>query len=186
VKPIVGILAAQMQGSAASDVLKIEGVRVDGNFALSALYALGVQSSAIYASQFYNYEPNGMVGIFTGTNLWNIRSPFAPVSQANDMRVSDWEITASEWHHLASGCAVAGRRVDGQVPRRQRLELRPDREQQRREHAGRPRLPGRCRARRHDVLLRRGAGGAVRAQRAHRRAVPGDLELQSDGAAAQQ
>jgi hypothetical protein len=106
VKPIVGILGAQMQGSSAADVLKIEGVRVDGNFALAALYVLGVQSSSIYGSQFYNYELNGMVGIFTGSNLWNVRSPFVTVSTANDMRVSDWEITSTEWHHLASGWAL--------------------------------------------------------------------------------
>lgn len=106
VVPTIGILAAQMQGSAASDVLNMDDVRVDGTFGLAALYVLGVQSARVVGGQFYNYQPNGMACILTGNNIWGITSQFVTVSTANDMKVSDWSFFQTEFHHLASGWAM--------------------------------------------------------------------------------
>lgn len=106
VVPTIGILAAQMHGSGASDVLNMDDVRIDGTFGLAAFYVVGVQSSRVVGAQLYNYQPNGMACILTGNNIWGITSKFVTLSTANDMKVSDWTFLQSEFHNMANGWAL--------------------------------------------------------------------------------
>lgn len=106
VMPLTGILGAQMQGSAASDVLAIENVRVEGSFGLAPLFVYGVQSSRIIGGQFYQYASGAMTAIFTGNNFFGATSYFVPISTANNMEVSDWTFVACEWHNMVSNWAL--------------------------------------------------------------------------------
>lgn len=104
VTPNIGILVAQSQG-AASDVFSLDGVRVDGNFVIAAWYCYAVQSSRMVGGQFYNYQV-APAAILTGANYWGVQSQFTQIRSVDDMVVSDWEISATEFHNMANGWAA--------------------------------------------------------------------------------
>lgn len=105
IHPSIGILAAQKSGSASSDVVKIDDVRVDGYFNLAALFVLQVQSSMIRGSQFYNYQPGKITAAFTSNNFFGAVSDFCAINNGNDVHVSDWTLEACEFHNFAEGWA---------------------------------------------------------------------------------
>lgn len=104
--PTTGILGAQRQGAYTSDVLSIERLRVDGNFSVAALYVYGVASSNIFASQFYNYQPNAITAIFTGNNFFGAASAFATIEPNPLYMPTDWTVVQTEFHNFGSGWAV--------------------------------------------------------------------------------
>lgn len=99
--PNVGILAAQMQGNYNSDSIFIEHVRVDGNFATASFYNLGVASSTVTKSQFYNARPS-MVVLFTANNYFGVASQYVSISTTQYVP-SDWTFVGTEIHSLTTG-----------------------------------------------------------------------------------
>lgn len=101
--PTTGILSGQSTAGYHSDVFGIERVRVDGNFGLSALYVHGTASSYIRSGQFYNYQPNALVAIFTGNNFFGAVSAFTTTDNGNHYAPSDWTIAQTEFHNFGNG-----------------------------------------------------------------------------------
>jgi len=96
VTPWSGIFAAQMQGNYNSDSIFIEHVRVDGKYQSAAFYNLGVASSTVTTSQFYNSNPS-MVVLFTANNYFGGTSAYQTVSTTQYVP-SDWTFVGSEIH----------------------------------------------------------------------------------------
>lgn len=98
VVPSIGILCAQMDGNYNSDSIFIEGVRVDGSFSIATFYNLGVASSYVARSQFYN--DRAMVILFTAANYFGASSQFVTISTTQYVP-SDWTFVGSEVHQLS-------------------------------------------------------------------------------------
>lgn len=97
--PAIGILNAQMAGSAACDVVGIDRVRVDGFFSLAAWYNLSCSSSHASYSQFYNYSCGNITAIHTGNNFFGATSRFVAIGNA-DTTPTDWTMIGNEFHNF--------------------------------------------------------------------------------------
>jgi hypothetical protein len=98
ISPTVALLLAQAQGSASSDALRIQNVRIDGCSSLASIYNLQVPSSRMLNSQIYNRC--GFTMIHTGNNFFGAASAFVKINAANNMVPSDWDIFGTEVHQL--------------------------------------------------------------------------------------
>jgi hypothetical protein len=98
--PLTAILSAQKDGSYSSDAIRIENVRIDGYYDLAAHFDLGVASSSVIGSQFYNYTAAGKVVIHTSNNFFGAHSKFKTIATQTDKQPSDWTYTQSEIHDL--------------------------------------------------------------------------------------
>jgi hypothetical protein len=107
----VGILNAQTKGSYSSDATRIQNVRIDGTYQIAAHYDLGVASSGVEFSQFYNYTPGGFTSIHTSNNSWGAHSLYTTIDDANDKPPSDWTFVQVENHDLGIVNGVAGTSV---------------------------------------------------------------------------
>lgn len=106
-----GILNAQTKGSYSSDATRIQNVRIDGTYQIAAHYDLGVASSSVAYSQFYNYTPGGFTSIHTSGNGWGGHSLYTTIDDANDKPPSDWTFIQVENHDLGIVNGAAGTAV---------------------------------------------------------------------------
>lgn len=108
VVPAVGILTAQMAGNHQSNMIHFERLYVSGSYSVAAWYNLGVDSSSVYASQFYNYQNGIGTVVFTAYNWPGVQSAFKSIA-TDAYPPSDWSMFQVEMHNFSpTASASAG------------------------------------------------------------------------------
>ena len=104
--PLVGLLTAQAdERTPTSNLIHLDQVVTQGSFAWAAWLNLGVASSTVMRSQFYNYTAGVGSVVFIAHNWMGLVSPFGPL-MAGDFPPTDWTLTGVEIHNMAGGVAL--------------------------------------------------------------------------------
>ena len=104
--PLVGLLTAHADlATPSSNLIHLDQLVISGTFGWAAWINLGVTSSTVIRSQFYNFSPGIGTVVFVAYNWMGLTSPFGPLMTGNS-GPTDWTFLGSEIHNFGGGAAL--------------------------------------------------------------------------------